>query len=47
MKANTLYKLYDIRQDIIDIYLKDDNKPTRRELNRLIKSLTRIIEKNY
>jgi hypothetical protein len=45
MKRKTFNGLYDIRNELIHIFLADENKATRREINRLIKSLTRIIDK--
>ena len=47
MKKNTINKLYDVRQDLIDIYLEDTNEATRKEIQRLIDSLTKIIEANH
>lgn len=44
MKKKTFNGLYDVMQDLIDIYLADDNKATRRKINRLIKSINKILE---
>ena len=47
MKKTSFNTLYKTRQDLIALYLRDTNKDTRREVNRLIKSLTRILEATY
>lgn len=44
MKNKTFNSLYDVMQSLIDIYLADDNKATRRKVNRLIKSINKILE---
>lgn len=44
MKRKTFNGLYDVRNSLIDVYLADDNKATRRKVDRLIKSITKILD---
>ena len=45
MKRNTWNFLYNIRHNLTNLYVEDKNKTTRKEIDRLIKSLTRILDK--
>ena len=44
MKIKTWNSLYQIRQYLIIAYVDDDNKKTKTKINRIIKSLTKIID---
>ena len=45
MTRRTFNMLYDVRNILITLFIHDKNKATRKEVNRLIKSLTRILDK--
>ena len=46
MKHKTWTILYDIRKQLIKLYLDEDNKKTLDDINIIIETLTKIIDKN-
>lgn len=44
MKKTTSFRLYNVRRDLVNLYLAEDNMRIKKKVDRLIKRVTKIME---